>query len=353
MTLVKKKISVERLNAEDFTPKVINNLTKTTLTGLDLYFPDILQEKRRFEEEIQVVEDLLGLKSGAILKLLRRPYRPSFDQEDYSYSITLPYFSTMHEELQLGEKYLPIEISTNHFLILFQKPNIIVTIRTDPKNYSLECVSIVMNWIQQIEQGVPARPNLLDQVIVRLIDEIIDDNVEVIRRFRENAEFFEQAIIRKITEHNVLDQVLNLKGISMHLYSHVLSEKRFLTRLRSAGFPGLILTDEVLSVVKTSMNEIESQTGIINDINRTISDIINIYSLLLQNRMNNVLKVLTVWSVIFLLPTFIVGFFGMNNFSVSEINPAFSISIILVLVVSIVVPIILLWGFKMFKRIGL
>jgi len=227
---------------------------------------------------------------------LKNFYRPSISQEGATSIITLPYFSTIaHVKHEHAERFIPIVTSTDHFLILFKKPNIIVTIRTDPKNFSSECISILMNWIQQ-SQATQISPNVLDQVIVRLIDEIIDDNVEVIRRFRTNVEFLETAIIRGITEENVLDEVLKLKTISMLLNSYVLSEKRFLTRLYSAGFPRLSFSDDVLSIVKTSIDEIDSQTGIINDIDRMISDIINIYSVMLQDRMNNVLKILTIWS---------------------------------------------------------
>ncbi len=163
----------------------------------------------------------------------------------------------------------------------------------------------------------------------------------------------ETIIIRGFTEDNVLDEVLKLKSVSVMLYSYILSEKHFLTKLYSAGLPLLNLDHDVLPVLKTIIDEIDSQTGFINDINLMISEIINNYSLLIQNRMNNVLKILTIWSVIFLLPTFIVGFFGMNNFAVFAINPTFSTIIGVILTICIITPLLLLWKFKMFKKIGL
>ncbi|MFX1297488.1 MAG: magnesium transporter CorA family protein [Promethearchaeota archaeon] len=352
----KKRIFINKYNIEYFTPKMIKHLKELNLTHLDLNISDSknFRNQTQFNREIRILETLLDLESGTISRLLKESYRPSTMQVNSTSIIKLPYFSTIkHMKSEHTMDFVPLETSTDHFLILFKKPNIIVTIRTDPINYSFECVSIVMGWVQQIEKFSPTTSNLLDQAIIRLIDEIIDDNVEVIRRFRISVEFLETIIIRGVTKNNLFDEVLKLKSVSMRLYSYILSEKRFLTRLYSAGLPLLILDHDVLPILRTTIDEIDSQTVIINDINLMISEIINIYSLLIQNRMNNVLKILTIWSVIFLLPTFIVGFFGMNNFAVFTINPVFSVIIAVILLICIITPLILLWKFKMFRKIGL
>ncbi|MHA1271603.1 MAG: CorA family divalent cation transporter [Candidatus Helarchaeota archaeon] len=352
---------IKELGASEFDDDFLNNLDTYTLLGLDLYISDISNKANnknwlKFIEETKILEKFFELKNGTISNFLDMSYRPALSQIGDTSIITLPYFSVLKSiKFDQSETFIPIETSTNHFLIIFKKPNKIATIRTDPKNYSFECVQIVMNWMQQIDlkQTIFPTSHLMDQIVVRLIDEIVDDNVELLRRYRLNVEILEQDIIRKTEVAGILEEILKLKSISMLLFSYVLSEKRFLTRIRSAAFPSLNMSDDVLSIIQTTLNEIETQIGIITDINRMISDILNIYSLMLQDRLNNVIKILTIFSVMFILPTFIVGFFGMNNFDVFGINPSFTIITTTILIISIIISILLLWRLKVFKKIGL
>jgi Mg2+ and Co2+ transporter CorA len=360
--LLKNESKVKELKPEEFSDEFYKELEDSILVGMDISISDSIDnisedERSQFDKESLIVEKFFDLNPGILAEYLKKSYRPAYYKEGKVSIIVLPYFSALkHISPGHADEFVPFDTSTSHFIIVFKKPNKIATIRTDSRNFSLECVQIVMNWVQKIDlgQGIfSLSSDLLDQVIVRLIDEVIDDNVEVIRRFRMNVEFLEQDIMRKTHRPGILDEILKLKGVSMLLYSYTLSEKRFITRLRSSGFPSLNITKDVTSSVQTTLNELDSQIGIINDINGMISDILNIYSLMLQDKLNNIIRILTIFSVIFILPTFIVGFFGMNNFAVTGINPIFTVITVVVLFVSIAIIIIILWRLKVFKRIGL
>ncbi|MHA1143316.1 MAG: CorA family divalent cation transporter [Candidatus Helarchaeota archaeon] len=350
-TLRKKGATVETLEVEEINDKYLSDLKKGAIAWFDLSFPkDIDEERGRFNRETAVVEKFLNLERKTILNCLRQPYRPTSAQKNSTTIITLPYFSAIKHVTPLhAEKFIPIETDTSHFLLLFRKPNIIVSIRTDPKEYSMECVSIVSNWMQQADLS----PQILDEVIVRLMDEIIDDNVEMIRRFRMNVEFLEQDIIRKSLRSGIIEEVLKLKSISMYLASYVLAEKRLYTRFHTSGIPGVEVTENVRNIVTVTINEIDSQTGIINEINRSLTDILNIYSLMLQDRLNHVLRIFTIFNVIFILPTFIVGFFGMNAFAPFLIDPAFFFFSLIILISVIIVPLLILWKGNLLKKIRL
>ncbi|MHC1591577.1 MAG: CorA family divalent cation transporter [Candidatus Helarchaeales archaeon] len=350
-TIKKKGATVETLHHKDVTDKYLNDLKKGAVAWLDVYFPKKTHEEQyRFNRETAIVEKFLKLKPKTILELLRKPYRPTAMTRGDVTIIILPYFSAIRHVTPLhAEKFVPLESDTSHFIILFKKPNLIVSVRTDPKSFSMECVSIVISWVQQAELS----QTLLDEVIVRLMDEIIDDNVEMIRRFRMNVEFLEQDIIRKSIRSGVIDEVLKLKSISMYLASYVLAEKRLYTRIHSSGIPGLVMSENVRNIVTTTIGEIDSQTGIINDINRSLTDILNIYSLMLQDRLNHVLRIFTIFNVLFILPTFITSFFGMNAFAPYLIDPFFLFFSLVIIISVIVVPLIILWKSKLLKQIRL
>lgn len=354
VTALSKKSSIDSyLEPEDFSDKILNDWKKANLVWIDLHFPeDFDEDPTQFNRETEIGENFLQLERFTIRKYLEKSYRPAIASEYSTTIITLPYFSAIKHVKPLDaekSRFVPIQTATDHFIIFFQKPNRIVSVRTDPKNFSFECVSIVSKWMQQVDMS----SNILDKVIVRLMDEIVDDNVELIRRFRMNVEFLEQDIIRKTIRTGIIEEVLKLKSISMFLFSYILSEKRFFTRLQSSSIPNLTLTEDVASLVNITINEIDSQMVIANDINRVISDILNLYSLMLQDRLNDVLRIFTVFSVMLILPTFIVGFFGMNNFGLAAFNPLFTGLIFVILCISIIVPLILLWRFRLLKKIRL
>lgn len=119
----------------------------------------------------------------------------------------------------------------------------------------------------------------------------------------------------------------------------------FIKRKASICNKLLMLTGEVISTVRTSDNDLVALqdakdlhlklTTIFDQINDDVSNLLNIYLSLSSQKTNEVMKVLTIFSVFFMPLTFIVGIYGMNFEFMPELRvkwayPAVLISMVLI-----------------------
>lgn len=156
-----------------------------------------------------------------------------------------------------------------------------------------------------------------DILLFRMLEAIIDNYSEVIEEISKNIEFLDKLVLR-----NPKSEVLR----------SVEWEKRKLVDLRKIVFPmrELLLQfdrvenkfivnenvhyfTELKDVCSSLIDEIEAQK-------QMLEGIANLYYAVQGQRMNEIMKVLTVISAIFIPLTFIVGVYGMNFENMPELK---------------------------------
>jgi magnesium transporter len=150
----------------------------------------------------------------------------------------------------------------------------------------------------------------IDYLFFSVIDLLIDNYMEVIQKIDDDLEILEDSIFNHPKER------------SQHLlYSH----KREVNIMRKHTYP---IREMINSILIYSENDLvnentklylrdahdhAAQVVEMLDSNREmIANLMDLYFSQVSNKMNNVIKVLTIISVIFMPLTFIVGVYGMN-----------------------------------------
>ncbi|MDR6195705.1 magnesium/cobalt transporter CorA [Siphonobacter sp. SORGH_AS_0500] len=167
---------------------------------------------------------------------------------------------------------------------------------------------------QRIKAGAgKTRQNGPDYLLYALADVIVDQYFRVLDCVEENLANLEEALFQKAQQKHIQE---------------VYTVKRELGVMRKVVAPlreiVLALTREVPS---TDKSLISSNTELylrdlydhINQVNETIeiyrdqmTGLMELYNSTISNRLNNIMKVLTIISVIFMPLTFIAGIYGMN-----------------------------------------
>ncbi len=160
----------------------------------------------------------------------------------------------------------------------------------------------------RLDQG-RVRKKKADYLLYRLIDIIVDNYYTVLDAIGQNIEQIEDEIY---------------KGHSSHEFRRIQQLKKDLIYLRKALYP---LRDAMSKLIKDESGFIDSSNSrfysdVYNHVAHLIdsldtykdltSGLMDIYINTLNTRMNEVMKVLTVISTIFIPLTFIVGVYGMN-----------------------------------------
>jgi magnesium transporter len=171
-----------------------------------------------------------------------------------------------------------------------------------------------------------------DYLAYSLIDAIIDNYFIILERIGEKVESIEQDVVSN-PKPEILQQIYNLKREMLYLRKSVWPFREVIngllreeSKLIKRGTYVYLrdLYDHTIQVIDT-----------IETFRDMISGMLDIYMSSVSNKMNEVMKVLTIFAAIFIPLTFIVGIYGMNFQHMPELSmtwayPAVWIAIILI-----------------------
>lgn len=197
-------------------------------------------------------------------------------------------------------------------LSIFLLENCVISFDNDPG----DCLEPVRERIRKGRGHM--RDHGSDHLLYAIIDTVIDAYFPLLEKFGEQLETLEASILTDPKR----ELIVELHGL-----------KRDLLTMRRAIWP---LRDVVNSMIRDTYPSISKETRIylrdcydhsvriidlIENYRQVASDLMDVYLSSVSNRMNEVMKVLTVISTIFIPPTFIAGIYGMNfNTEISKYN---------------------------------
>jgi magnesium transporter len=153
------------------------------------------------------------------------------------------------------------------------------------------------------------RKGRADYLAYALIDLVVDDYFLVLEKFGEHIDFLEEAVVRKAVPQT-LSQVHRFKNDMIILRKSMWPLREVIGRLERREFP---LISEVTDIY---FQDVYDHIVMVIDTVETYRDILSgmldIYLSSVSNRLNEVMKVLTIIATIFMPLTFITGLYGMN-----------------------------------------
>lgn len=180
-------------------------------------------------------------------------------------------------------------------------------------------------------------------LLYRLADELVAGYMLVTDKVEDDLEEIEDQIFDNPSQQ-ILAQLFTLKRILLHLRRIITPQRDAINNLSRNEYSGI---DPQYRVFYRSVyDHLVRLTDIGESMRDLISSALSSYLSVLNNRMNDVMKTLTVITTLFMPVSFLTGFFGMNFF-----QPVFNsrvwtgaIAFTIVLIVVIAVPtMMLIW----------
>ncbi len=148
-----------------------------------------------------------------------------------------------------------------------------------------------------------------DFVYHLILDDIVGQANGILDYFDERTESLEQAVFG-VPDEQTLHQILVLKRQGFKLRKIMSYQREMINRLARGEFE--LITQEELAYYRNVFDHILRVTDTIESYRDIIASLLDAYLSIASNRMNEVMKVLTLFSTIFLPLTFIAGIYGMN-----------------------------------------
>ncbi|WP_138993793.1 magnesium/cobalt transporter CorA [Larkinella sp. C7] len=230
--------------------------------------------------------------------------KPKVEEYDGAYvfsTLKMLHFNTDTQELE--NEHLSFVLGKN-YLISFQEER---------------KIDLFQPVLDRIEASAgKTRRNGPDYLLYALMDLVVDHYFVVLDSIGEKLEILENSIIQQVAGQQTLTRLYTLKRELTLMRKVVWPVREMINRLiledseliRPATMPFLRdLYDHVIQVLDSIDSYRELATGLLD-----------VYLSTLSNRMNAVMKTLTIFSAIFMPLTFIVGVYGMNFDNMPELH---------------------------------
>ena len=182
------------------------------------------------------------------------------------------------------------------------------------KNYVISFQENIGDVFEQIRDRIrnakgKIRKMGADYLMYALLDAIVDNYFIILEKLGEKIEFLEEELVSNPME-KTLQQIHNLKREMVHLRRSIWPLRELLSGIeRSESDLILESTDAYLRDVYDHTIQVIDTVESFRDM---VSGMLDIYLSSVSNRMNEVMKVLTIIATIFIPLTFIAGVYGMN-----------------------------------------
>jgi magnesium transporter len=211
----------------------------------------------------------------------------------------------------------------------------LVTSFQDPQ---MTPVSTIWKRLERDERLVQ---NGSDFLLHSIFDVLVDEYMPLLDSMDEEIEVLEDEVLAN-AQPTILEQILDLKHRIMSLRRIINPQREVMNRLSRDDFPQIDRKSRIY------YRDIYDHLVRIQDLSESIRDIISgsmdIYLSATSNRLNQIMKALTIVSTIFLPMSFFAGVWGMNFVNLPEIHWKYGYA--LAWGVFITIPVVMLVYFK-------
>ncbi len=170
-------------------------------------------------------------------------------------------------------------------------------------------------------QGERSLANGPVRVLYRLADELVTDYMPAVDQIDEVIDQIEDQVFANPTPR-LLEQIFTLKRALLRLRRIITPQREVLNKLARGDYSVIEAKDRVF------FRDVYDHLVRLYDITESLRDLVGgaleTYLSVVNNRMNDVMKTLTVITTLFMPLSFVVGFFGMNFFQPAVVLDAWT-----------------------------
>jgi magnesium transporter len=272
---------VSKVNPRDIS-EIIKN--KQSFVWLDLQDPQ--------DREVRLLRDEFGFHPLSIEDATRHHERPKLEAfSDYYFIV----FYCMEYNEELGQL-------TTQAMNLFIGANYLVSVH----NGTIAAISDTIQRWQKNEEQFGRDPGVL---LYQLLDAIVDDYFPVIDKLAERVEDIETQIFERFREE-ALQEVFALKRDLLAARRIVAPQRDVLNVLIRREVP--IFDRSTILYLQDVYDHIVRITDSIDTYRDLLSSALDAFLSIQSNQLNQVLKVLTITSIVLMSDALIAGIYGMN-----------------------------------------
>ena len=255
-------------------------------------------------DEITLLQKQLDLHDLAVEDVQQRNQRPKLDiYPTHAFAVFRP--------LSYGPDGL-----MGSELFLFVSHRFLVTLRFPPA-FDLEKAKHRWPVLASMAPGTCS-------ALYAIADEIVDDYLEVVEELEERADELEGEVFRSESVQGsgatLQLEILRLRRDAVRLKRHAIPTRQAIDRLADDSD---LMTERLVPYLRDITDHLLRTIELADGVREILTTTVDIRMAQSANQLNEVMKKLTAWAGIILVPTLIAGIYGMNFRHMPELHWVF------------------------------
>jgi len=279
-------------------------------------------------EDEHVLQNTFGFHPLAVDDALRETHTPKID--DWGSYLYIVVHACEYE--QQGGELITQELD------IFLGENYLVTHHTG----LIQALERTWQACQRDERHLK---NGADHLLYRLLDEVATSYMPVVDAMDEVIDQAEDQIFDRPTP-KTLESIFSLKRSVLHLRRILGPQREVLNKLARDDY---VVIDEQ---AKIYFRDVYDHLVRLHDLSESVRDLVSgaldTYLSVINNRMNDIMKTLTIITTLFMPMSFVASFFGMNFFLSSEPITAWTDKsvFLIILILMVLIPVGMYWWMR-------
>lgn len=174
-----------------------------------------------------------------------------------------------------------------------------------------------VNVLARMTEGSNIRKNGADDLLYALTDTIVDNYFLVVQKIGENIDEVEDKVLLN-PQRKILQEIYKLKRDLIYIRKTLWPMRNAISSISKNDYD--LVDEKTLYYFRDIYDHIIQMIDIIETYRDICSGMLDTYLSSISNKTNDIMKVLTIFSTIFIPLTFIAGVYGMNFKYLPELN---------------------------------
>lgn len=257
--------------------------------------------------DVEVIKQLQSkeIHDYVLSNVLDTAVRPTFHEEEDIFFITLKVLEYDKDNIKLAPQHFSLIIVENCLY-----------------TFSEHETTLFNPLIEDIKKGKRRIiENDLDYLVYRVLDIIVSNYQFLIRELGEEIDDLEELILTD-QKNEILDKIILYKKLSHSIKRIIKPTLEMMNKV--SKYDSDIIQEKSQYFFNELLNDLKHVSEMVDGFRDTLSDQLNIYHTMISSKLNSVMMTLTVFSVIFIPLTFIVGVYGTNFEYIPELHYHYS-----------------------------
>jgi len=318
----KVNVSVIDYDEEHFEEKVVtsidecfpfkDNPTVTWIYVDGIHDPNIIKS----------LGDHFGIHPLVLEDIMNTGQRPKLEDFDTFLYVVLKMLYTVGEHNEIRGEQVSIVLGKN-FIITFQENEI-------------DVFDLIRDRLRKSKGRI--RKVGGDYLMYALVDAIVDNYFLILEKFGSQIEDMEKRVMTD-TSRDTLQKIYNMKREMVFLRSSIWPLREVANQLERGE--SVLIQEKTRTYLRDVYDHTIQIIEAVEAYREMVSGLLDIFLSSLSNRMNEVMKTLTIFAAIFIPLTFIAGIYGMNFEFMPELKLRWGYPILLGVMLMIVFSLVI------------